>query len=87
MAVVPVPVQKAADRRGRVMHAGPIAPHESWWLSRHLHQPRESVIDRTPMARFGRPDEVAWAVVFLASDAASYITGHTLFVDGGWTCL
>ena len=48
---------------------------------------RQRVIDRTPMARFGRPEEVAWAVVFLASDAASYITGHTLFVDGGWTCL
>ena len=48
---------------------------------------RQAVVDRTPMNRFGRPEEVAWAVVFLASDEASYITGHTLFVDGGWTCL
>ena len=47
----------------------------------------QSIIDRTPMGRWGRSDEVAWAVVFLASDAASYITGHTLFVDGGWTSL
>lgn len=41
----------------------------------------------TPMARLGRPDEVASAVQFLASDAASLITGTILNVDGGYTCL
>jgi NAD(P)-dependent dehydrogenase (short-subunit alcohol dehydrogenase family) len=39
---------------------------------------------RTPMGRFGRVDEVAGAAVFLASDAASFITGQTLAIDGGF---
>jgi NAD(P)-dependent dehydrogenase (short-subunit alcohol dehydrogenase family) len=46
-----------------------------------------AVARRTPMGRFGTPEEVASAVVFLASARASYITGQTLFVDGGWSTL
>lgn len=43
---------------------------------------REFLI-RTPMRRFGRLDELAGAAIFLASDAASFVTGHLLVVDGG----
>jgi NAD(P)-dependent dehydrogenase (short-subunit alcohol dehydrogenase family) len=39
---------------------------------------------RTPMRRFGQPDEVGGAAVFLASEAASFVTGHLLAVDGGF---
>jgi 3-oxoacyl-[acyl-carrier protein] reductase len=38
-----------------------------------------------PMGRFGRPDEIAQAVLFLASDESSFVTGHLLLVDGGNT--
>jgi NAD(P)-dependent dehydrogenase (short-subunit alcohol dehydrogenase family) len=42
------------------------------------------LLTRTPMRRFGKPEEAAGAAVFLASDAASFVTGHLLVVDGGF---
>jgi NAD(P)-dependent dehydrogenase (short-subunit alcohol dehydrogenase family) len=44
----------------------------------------QELLTRTPMGRFGRVEELAGAAVFLASDAASFVTGHMLVVDGGF---
>jgi 2-deoxy-D-gluconate 3-dehydrogenase len=45
----------------------------------------ETLLSRIPMGRFGEPEDVAGAVVYLASSAAAMVTGHTLLVDGGYT--
>ena len=46
---------------------------------------RRSIEERTPLDRFAEPGEIAGPAVFLASDLASYATGETFAVDGGWT--
>jgi NAD(P)-dependent dehydrogenase (short-subunit alcohol dehydrogenase family) len=48
-------------------------------------QAYQQFVNRIPMGRWGELDEIAGAVVFLASDASTYVTGSSLFVDGGWT--
>lgn len=45
----------------------------------------QSLINRIALKRFGRPEEIAALAVFLASEEASYITGTTIYADGGWT--
>ena len=57
-------------------------------LTRPLFEDEERhdfITSRTPMGRWGQPHELAGAVIFLASSASDYVTGHTLMVDGGWT--
>jgi NAD(P)-dependent dehydrogenase (short-subunit alcohol dehydrogenase family) len=53
-------------------------------FARALWEPAgDHVAERLPLRRLGEPEDIAGAAVFLASDAASWITGHTLVVDGG----
>ncbi len=77
------------DRRIRVNAVSP-GPIDTPGLSDLLasaeggEQRRKMISNMTPLGRLGTPDEIAKAVVFLASDDSSYITGTELFVDGGF---
>jgi len=76
-------VQHGADNiRVNSVHPGLMPPMRS---SKRTADPevRAKILQRVPMGRAGRPEEVANAVLFLASDEASYITGAELWVDGG----
>jgi 2-deoxy-D-gluconate 3-dehydrogenase len=42
------------------------------------------ILSRIPMGRWGNPDELGGAALYLVSDASSYVTGQTFVVDGGW---
>ncbi len=44
---------------------------------------KNKILGRTPMKKFGEPDDIGWAATYLASDAAKFVNGHVLIVDGG----
>lgn len=73
-----------ADKGIRVNAVGP-GSIETDMLKKAMGDPsaKERVLSRTPMGRLGQPDEIASIVTFLASDEASYITGETIYADGG----
>lgn len=50
-------------------------------------QREQSILSHTPMARFGHPNELVGAILWLASDASSFVTGSEVSVDGGFSCM
>ena len=78
--------QEAAPHGVRVLAVGPGAIktpiNRSVWSDRKSLQ---DLLEKIPLNRVGEPEEIARMVVVLVSDAASYVTGRTIFVDGGMT--
>ena len=72
-----------ASKNIRVNAIGP-GPIDTPMLAHLDKATQEEFRKLVPLGRFGKPEEVAKAILFLASNDASYITGHTLFVDGGF---
>lgn len=71
-ALMPGVIDTPMPARSLQRYADPEAMR-AFWKQRH------------PMGRIGKPEEVARAALFLASDDSSFVTGTLLFVDGGWT--
>lgn len=78
-------VQYAKDRiRANSVHPGPIATPMNEH-SRSDPEHNEFMVSRIPLGRWAEPEEVAYGVLYLASDEASFVTGSELVIDGGWT--
>jgi NAD(P)-dependent dehydrogenase (short-subunit alcohol dehydrogenase family) len=77
----------AAELAGHGVRVNAVGPGSVETAMARANSPeqRQAMISRTPMGRLGQPREVSSAVLYLLSDAASYVTGQTLYVDGGWT--
>ncbi|MBI3697558.1 MAG: SDR family oxidoreductase [Acidobacteria bacterium] len=93
-AVIALTRQMAIDYAGRIrvncICPGTVhTPFVEGYLERfHQHEKdkvRAELHARQPIGRMGRPDEVAYMVVYVCSDQAEYVTGSILTIDGGWT--
>jgi NAD(P)-dependent dehydrogenase (short-subunit alcohol dehydrogenase family) len=93
-AVVMLTKQMAVDYTAHGIRVNCVCPsdietpaHQRFFASREDPQEvRQSLLARHPINRFGKPEEVAEAVLWLASEAASFVSGVALPVDGGLTC-
>jgi cyclopentanol dehydrogenase len=78
-------IQYAADGiRVNSVHPGPIVT-EMTRAVREDTDRYQMTLSLVPMGRYGEPEEVAYAVLYLASDESSFVTGSEVVVDGGWT--
>jgi len=89
-AVIALTRALAIDHVGDGVRVNAVAPGTvgSPWVQRLVSEAGESLDDlraRQPMGRLGEPDEIAEAVLYLASDAAAFVTGSILTIDGGLT--
>lgn len=78
-------VARELGSRGITVNTVAPGPIEAGMLDDLPAEVKESFLKQIPLGRLGKPEDVAGAVVFLASDLANYITGQTLAVDGGLT--
>ncbi len=78
-------IQYAADGiRANSVHPGPIATPMTE-AGRADPERYRTTISRIPLGRYGQPEEVAYGILFLASDESAFMTGSELVIDGGWT--
>ena len=92
-AVIALTKQIAVQYAGNGIRCNCICPGtvDSPWVARLLDEAedpvrhREKLIARQPMGRLGTPEEIAEAAIYLASDAAAFVTGSELVIDGGIT--
>ena len=78
-------IQYAAEGiRANSVHPGPINTPMTE-AGRTIPERYQLMLSRIPLGRFGESDDVAYGVLFLASDESSFMTGSELVIDGGWT--